>query len=83
MNVENTSQMTSEQNLRSKKIVTDFGVRTFYRTANSPAICLPKIAVDNCHMLDTKKVRVLLVDEENERYIKLVPISNENGGETS
>jgi hypothetical protein len=81
MSTTDSIQTTSEQNLRSKKIVTDFGIRTFYRATNSPAICLPKIAVDNCRMLDTKKVRVLLVDEENERYIKLVPIANKNGGE--
>ena len=82
MNTENTQQTTPEQNLGSKKIVTDFGIRTFYRATNSPAICLPKIAVDNCRMLDTKKVRVLLVDEDNERYIKLVSLPNKNGGES-
>ena len=78
--LKNITQNASEE-LRCNKIVTKFGVRTFYRTDNSPAICLPKIALDNCNMLESKKVQVLLVDENNERYIKLVSVSNVKGGE--
>lgn len=77
----NATKTIPELNLRSRKSITDFGIRTFYRISNSPAICMPKIAVDNCNMLDSKKVRVLLVDEDGERYIKMVPLVNENGGE--
>jgi len=76
-----TTLQTTEGNLRSNKIVTKFGIRTFYRTDNSPAICLPKIALDNCNMLESKKVQVLLVDENNERYIKLVSVNNTKGDE--
>jgi len=80
--LEKQIQNASEE-LRCNKIVTKFGIRTFYRADNSPAICLPKIALDNCNMLESKKVQVLLVDENNERYIKLVSVNNVSGDKLS
>jgi len=78
-----TNLQTTENGFKSDKIITNFGTRTFYRTDNSPAICLPKITLDNCNMLESKKVQVLLVDENNERYIKLVSVNNVSGDKLS
>lgn len=60
-------------------IVTEFGVRAIVTQNFSKLVALPKIALANCGL--DKNVRVQLVYDNGEKYLKLSP-TKDRGGET-
>lgn len=63
------------------EIITDFGTRAIYRANFSRAVSLPKLALINCGIQDTGLVKIQLVQEGDQKYLKLVPVA-QKGGET-
>lgn len=63
------------------KAITDFGTRAIYRANFSRAVSLPKLALSNCGIQDTGLVQIQLVQEDGQKYLKLVPVI-QRGGET-
>jgi hypothetical protein len=62
----------------SKSIAIDFGERTISNQNFSKLVALPKPALVNCG-IDGRKVRVLLVHDKGEKYLKLTA-TKEKGG---
>lgn len=82
----NKNQKNGAQNVKNqaqssagKPAVTDFGKRAIVNQNFSKLVALPKTALINCG--EFTEVRVQLVQEEDSKYIKLVPIQA-RGGET-
>ena len=74
------SKTTTKQNQNHNNlVVTAFGKRTIVNQNFSKLISLPKTALENLGK-DIKQVNVELVQENNSKYIRLVPITG--GGET-
>ena len=74
------------------EMVTDFGERKVNTQNFSKTVVLPKIALENCQCngIEVKSVDVHLVQNNGEKFIKLVPIcvtpdkeeSKKNDGES-
>ncbi len=60
----------------SKMIELDLGTRSLNRQGkHNKTIVVPKIAIDNCGVLDPEKMRVSLVKtDKGEKFIKLTPV---------
>lgn len=58
-----------------KPVVIRFGQRCIYKANFSRAVSLPKIALANMG-IDTGLVDVQLVQENGEKYIKILPTNN-------
>lgn len=54
--------------------VIDFGKRTISNQNFSKMVALPKQALANCGGEKAKHVEVSLVQDKNERYLKLTPV---------
>lgn len=59
----------------NQKSVTDFGTRAISNQNFSRMIAIPKVALQNCGK-DLKRVNVSLVQDGDEHYIKLTPVSD-------
>lgn len=70
-----TSAKTNPK-VRSKAMTTDFGERKVMGQNFSKVVSLPKIALANLGSSDTVKVE--LVEEDGERFIKLTPSKKED-----
>lgn len=62
-------------NSSPKPMVTDFGNRTISTQNFSKIVALPKTALINCGM-NTAKINVKLVQNNDEKYIKLTPVKD-------
>ena len=62
-----------------KPVVIDFGIRTISNQNFSKMVALPKSALANLGN-DVQRVNVELVQEKDEKFIKLTP-ADQNGGE--
>lgn len=83
LNVENNVEKPSKTTPNSKPpVITDFGVRAIYRANFSRAVSLPRLALMNCGIQDTGLVQIQLVQDEEQKYLRLVPITKK-GGETN
>jgi len=58
---------------KSVPVTTDFGVRKVLSQNFSRLVALPKTALSNCGFDETSRVSVVLVQENQEKYIKLTP----------
>jgi len=63
------------------KLVTDFGTRAISNQNFSKMIALPKTALANCSQEEIARVNVQLVQDKEDKYIKLTPLSKEEKGE--
>ncbi len=68
--------MIETQSNRTKMIELDLGTRSLNRQGkHNKTIVVPKIAIENCGVLDPKKMRVSLVKtNKGEKFIKLTPV---------
>ena len=57
-----------------KHVITDFGTRAINKQNLSRTVVLPKIALKNCSDGVFKRVNVQLVQEKDEKYLKLTPV---------
>lgn len=58
-------------------LVTDFGVRAIVTQGFSKLVALPKTALTNCGL--DKKVRIHLVYDNGEKYLKISPLKGKGG----
>jgi len=69
-------------NSNSEPMVTDFGDRTISTQNFSKIVALPKTALKNCG-IDNTKINVKLVQQDGEKFIKLSPIAeNKKDGDS-
>jgi len=68
--------MIETQSNCTKMIELDLGTRSLNRQGkHNKTIVVPKIAIENCGVLDPKKMKVSLVKtNKGERFIKLTPV---------
>ncbi|WP_415281115.1 hypothetical protein [Candidatus Nitrososphaera sp. FF02] len=62
-----------------RSIAIDFGERTISNQNFSKIVALPKKALINCG-IEGRKVRVLLVHDKGEKYLKLAPVTKKRRG---
>jgi len=70
MNKDSSKKKQSKVNTR---MVADFGTRKLSNQNFSKVISLPKTALANCGGSRTSKLKVELVQEKGQRFIKLTP----------
>ena len=58
----------------SNELVTDFGTRAINTQNFSKTVVLPKTALSNCGDSSTDKVKIQLVQNNGERFLKLTPV---------
>ena len=70
--------MIETQSNCNKMIELDLGTRSLNRQGkHNKTIVVPKIAIENCGVLDPKKMKVSLVkNNKGEKFIKLTPVPN-------
>jgi hypothetical protein len=71
-----TKSTKKQTKVNTKPMVIDCGVRKIVGQNFSKLVSLPKTALENLGK-DIKQVNVELVQENNSKYIKLVPITGE------
>jgi len=63
------------QKIRKKfPFIIDFGERTLNKMNFSKTICLPKQALKNLGLTDDDLMKVELVQDEDEKFLKLTPV---------
>ena len=63
------------QKIRKKfPFIIDFGERTLNKMNFSKTICLPKQALKNLGLTDDDSLKVELVQDEDEKFLKLTPV---------
>ena len=68
--------------LREKKsFVIDFGNRILNKMNFSKTICLPKQALKNLDLEEGDSLKVELVQDEDEKFLKLTPVIEEDDDE--
>ncbi len=77
MNSENNQIKKSD----SEPIVTQFGTRVINRQNFSHTVVIPKTALINCGNENVTAVKIELVQDRNEKFLKLTPVKIEKGGE--
>jgi len=58
----------------SNELVTDFGTRAINTQNFSKTVVLPKTALSNCGDSSADKVKIQLVQNNGERFLKLTPV---------
>ncbi len=58
----------------SNELVTDFGTRAINTQNFSKTVVLPKTALNNCGDSSAAKVKIQLVQNNGERFLKLTPV---------
>ena len=67
------------QKIRKKfPFIIDFGERTLNKMNFSKTICLPKQALKNLGLTDDDSLKVELVQDEDEKFLKLTPVIAED-----
>jgi len=72
--------MTRKKSNQTAETITDFGNRQLNRQNFSRTVVLPKTALKNCGCdpeSSEVKVNVSLVQKDDERFIKIVPVCND------
>ena len=59
----------------SEPVITDFGIRKVSQQNFSKIVALPKTALDNCGI--TSQVNVRLVQWDDEKFIQLTPVNEQ------
>ena len=60
-----------------KKFVVDFGTRALNRMNFSRTICIPKQAIKNLDLDETDLVKIEMVQDEDEKFLKITPVNND------
>lgn len=71
----NKDSSKKKQSKINTPMVTDFGIRKISNQNFSKVIAIPKTALANCGSSRTSKLRVELVQEKGQRFIKLTPVT--------
>ena len=67
------------QKIRKKfPFIIDFGERTLNKMNFSKTICLPKQALKNLDLEEGDSLKVELVEDEDEKFLKLTPVFEED-----
>lgn len=66
--------MLREKIRRKFPFIIDFGERTLNKMNFSKTICLPKQALKNLGLTDNDSLKVELVQDEDEKFLKLTPV---------
>lgn len=74
-NKRNGGKPTKNKVGNSRPMVTNFGIRKVSNQNFSKVIAIPKIALANCGSPRTSKLKVELVQERGQRFIKLTPVT--------
>jgi len=69
-----SKKSTKKQPKINTPMVTDFGTRKVSNQNFSKVIAIPKIALKNCGGSRTSKLKVELVQDKGQRFIKLTPV---------
>ena len=64
-----------------KKFVVDFGTRALNRMNFSRTICIPKQAVENLDLDETDLVKIEMVQDEDEKFLKITPVKDDEDDE--
>lgn len=72
----NKNQKQRQPNSDSESTVTDFGNRSILNQNFSKLVVLPKLALMNCGADETAKINIKLVQEKQEKYLKLSLVWN-------
>ena len=64
----------SKNQSKSNELVTDFGTRAINTQNFSKTVVLPKTALQNCGNGSSAKVKIQLVQNNGERFLKLTPV---------
>ena len=63
---------------RKKPFIIDFGNRILNKMNFSKTICLPKQALKNLDLEEGDSLKVELVQDEDEKFLKLTPVFEED-----
>ena len=63
---------------QKKSFVIDFGNRILNKMNFSKTICLPKQALKNLGVIEGDSLKVELVQDEDEKFLKLTPVFEED-----
>ena len=63
---------------QKKSFIIDFGNRILNKMNFSKTICLPKQALKNLDLEEGDSLKVELVEDEDERFLKLTPVFEED-----
>jgi len=63
---------------QKKSFIIDFGNRILNKMNFSKTICLPKQALKNLDLEEGDSLKVELVQDEDERFLKLTPVFEED-----
>ena len=61
-----------------KSFIIDFGNRILNKMNFSKTICLPKQALKNLGVIEGESLKVELVQDEDEKFLKLTPVIEED-----
>ena len=61
-----------------KSFIIDFGNRNLNKMNFSKTICLPKQALKNLGVIEGDSLKVELVQDEDEKFLKLTPVIEED-----
>ena len=64
-----------------KSFIIDFGDRILNKMNFSKTICLPKQALKNLGVIEGDSLKVELVQDEDEKFLKLTPVIEEDEDE--
>ena len=63
---------------QKKSFIIDFGNRILNKMNFSKTICLPKQALKNLGVIEGDSLKVELVQDEDEKFLKLTPVFEED-----
>ena len=63
---------------QKRSFIIDFGNRILNKMNFSKTICLPKQALKNLDLVEGDSLKVELVEDEDERFLKLTPVFEED-----
>ena len=71
------------ENILKKRIpvIVDFGIRALNRMNFSRTICIPKQAIKNLDLDETDNVKIEMVQDEDERFLKITPVNDDEDDE--
>ena len=70
--------MLREKIKKTFPFIIDFGERTLNKMNFSKTICLPKQALKNLDLEEGDSLKVELVQDEDEKFLKLTPVFEED-----
>ena len=68
---------------QKRSFIIDFGNRILNKMNFSKTICLPKQALKNLDLEEGDSLKVELVEDEDEKFLKLTPVFEEDEGTDS